>query len=153
MLLVKLSLVSLTHGRGLMTQYSNKKEGTLYIMLCDMQKIGTEMCKPECRAWRKHVDKNKERNRRDLSTQRLGQNQLLYYTTKIYCCIYQTLHYATKLQTVEGWITKSLCQQCFPNSEEKMNSDVTPSRKSLQLAGCSHPTKSRRSDKCFTCLA
>lgn len=40
-----------------------------------MQKIGTEMCKPECRAWRKHVDKNKERNRRDLSTQRLGQNQ------------------------------------------------------------------------------
>lgn len=35
--------------------------------------------------------------------------------------------------------------------KKKINSNMTPGRKSLQLAGCSHPTKSR-SDKCFPCL-
>lgn len=48
-----------------MTRYSKKKG---YLLQNDMQKTGNEICKPEGRAWKKHMGKNKERNRRDLCT-------------------------------------------------------------------------------------
>lgn len=37
-----------------------------------MQKTDTEICKPEGRAWRKHMGKNKQRKRRDLAHKRFG---------------------------------------------------------------------------------
>lgn len=37
-----------------------------------MHNTDTEICKPERRAWRKHMDKNKQRKRRNLVHKRFG---------------------------------------------------------------------------------
>lgn len=134
MLLVnKFSLVSPTLQRELMTQYSNKKRHLLQnAMTYRRQSLKSANLEEGGRAWRKHTGKNKQRKRRDLVHKKVGSNpSFTAFFNKNLLNSYFSGSVHTRLQTVEKWLTRSQCQCCFPNREEKMNSGTMPSRKSL----------------------